>query len=85
MNTSRPLKLGVIGQGLMGLVLLAGAGHVRADQQAANLIPNGDFQQGRIGELPDGWTLHSAAASLTPVFKLNNGINLLRIGNVAGQ
>lgn len=70
MSTSRHSKLGVIGQGLMGLVLLAGAGNVRADRLAANLVPNGDFQQSRIGELPDGWTLHSAAASLTPVFKM---------------
>ena len=35
-----------------------------------NLIENGDFNKGRIGDLPDGWTLNSARPSLAPVFRL---------------
>ncbi len=35
-----------------------------------SLIPNGDFQQGTLGALPDGWHVVSARPSLAPVFKL---------------
>lgn len=35
-----------------------------------NLIPNGDFQQGALGQLPEGWSLKSARPVLAPVFKL---------------
>lgn len=35
-----------------------------------NLVPNGDFQRGKVGGLPDGWQIKSALPGLTPVFRL---------------
>ena len=35
-----------------------------------NLIPNGDFAKGEIGELPTGWEFKTARPSLAPFFRL---------------
>ena len=35
-----------------------------------NLIPNGDFAVGKVGELPEGWSVTAARPSLMPGFKL---------------
>lgn len=43
---------------------------VIADVPTSNLIPNGDFRQGHIGDLPDGWSVVSARNSLAPAFEL---------------
>ncbi|MFH1267286.1 MAG: hypothetical protein ABIK89_16290, partial [Planctomycetota bacterium] len=43
---------------------------LRSRDPSANLVPNGDFQKGEVGELPEGWTLQAARPSLAPVFKL---------------
>ena len=56
------------------LVVVAAALPVpgRADAAAtgANLVPNGDFQRGAFGALPDGWSLHAYRPSLAPKFVL---------------
>lgn len=38
--------------------------------EQANLFPNGDLAQGKVGALPDGWQVVSYRPSLAPVFKL---------------
>lgn len=38
--------------------------------QTENLIPNGDFQAGELGALPDGWQASAARPVLLPVFRL---------------
>ena len=48
------------------LACVAGA----ASAAPGNLITNGDFQNGRLGGLPDGWSLRAARPELAPVFKL---------------
>ena len=35
-----------------------------------SLIPNGDFQHGKVGGLPEGWHVVSYRPSLAPAFKL---------------
>jgi len=47
-----------------------------------NLIPNGDFSQGRIGAVPDGWTLSVKRPSLAPQIKLamKDGRKVLFLG-----
>jgi len=48
------------------------------------LIPNGDFSAGKIGALPDGWTIHAPYPFLMPVFKMarkDNSKVLLAAGN----
>ncbi len=50
----------------------------------ANLIPNGDFQKGPLGGLPDGWRVQAARTTLKPEFKLvqePGGKMLLAAGN----
>ena len=57
---------------VVGLLVLGPA--ARAEEvpstPPANLIPNGDFREGEVGGLPDGWTLKAARPSLAPVFEL---------------
>jgi len=58
-------------QQLFWVIILAVAGAARAETASpGNLIPNGNFQKGSVGELPDGWSLRAARAELAPVFKL---------------
>jgi predicted amidohydrolase len=59
--------------GMAGVILLGPSAQAEtsgADHRPANLIPNGDFQQGETGGLPTGWTVESARPSLLPVFAL---------------
>ena len=42
-------------------------------QPAENLIPNGDFQDGQLGQLPAGWEFKSAHPALNPTFELSRG------------
>jgi predicted amidohydrolase len=35
-----------------------------------NLIENGDFSKGNIGEMPDGWQIISPNPALAPIFKM---------------
>ena len=49
-----------------------------------NIIPNGSFDAGHLGDLPDGWKLKSPRPGLAPIFKLTkkNGRKvLLAAGN----
>ncbi len=38
--------------------------------EPTNLVPNGDFQAGKVGDLPDAWSFTCARPQLAPVFKL---------------
>ncbi|MBN2376007.1 MAG: carbon-nitrogen hydrolase family protein [Sedimentisphaerales bacterium] len=52
-----------------------------AGQETDNLITNGDFSQGEIGKLPQGWETVTPNPALAPSFELvkdNNGKNLLQ-------
>src|SRR4051812_12424597 len=35
-----------------------------------NIIPNGDFNRGQIGSVPEGWEVKSIYPNLSPAFKL---------------
>ena len=48
---------------------LAATGRVVA-APPANLVPNGDFQEGQIWQLPAGWEFKSAHPALNPTFQL---------------
>lgn len=53
-----------------------------------NIIPHGNFDVGRLGDLPDGWKLKSPRRGLTLIFKLTkkNGRKvLLTAGNGRGD
>jgi len=41
-----------------------------SEEEKANLIPNGDFQEGIVNGLPAGWSTHAARQSLAPIFRL---------------
>jgi len=41
-----------------------------SQQDEVNAIENGDFQNGAIGDLPDGWRSAAARPALMPVFRL---------------
>lgn len=48
---------------------------------APNLLPNADFQQGEIGQLPESWELHAYRPSLAPKFALEelDGRKMLKV------
>jgi predicted amidohydrolase len=46
---------------------------VEDDGRSGNLIANGDFMQGSIGSLPDGWSVVAGNPALKPLFKLVSG------------
>jgi len=48
-------------------VILSGTQFIQAQD---NLIPNGDFNSGRIEALPDGWEFVTARPALAPAFEL---------------
>jgi len=52
------------------LLVLVTTGHALAAPPAENLIPNGHFQDGRLGQLPAGWEFKSASPALNPCFEL---------------
>ncbi len=59
-------------------IALLAAGHALA-APPDNLIPNGDFRDGHIGQLPSGWEFKSAPPDLNPTFQLAevDGLRLL--------
>jgi len=61
-------------------------GPMSASATSGNLIPNGDFQNGREGELPDGWSLRAARPELAPVFKLaTEGVRQMLLATGGGN
>jgi len=66
------------------VVVLAATYPVRSEtistpKDGANVVANGDFQNGEIGGLPDGWHGAAARPALMPTFRLekNGGSKLL--------
>jgi predicted amidohydrolase len=47
--------------------------HSMGEESPGNLIANGDFMQGELGLLPDGWSVGTGNPVLTPSFKLISG------------
>lgn len=45
----------------------------KGDLRSRNLIANGDFMQGSIGFLPEGWSVVAGNPALKPTFKLVSG------------
>jgi len=54
----------------LGPLTRANAQEMLMKEKTENLIPNGDFQAGELGELPDGWQVSAARPVLLPVFRL---------------
>jgi len=67
---------------LSGWVVLGSGGAARGapadDWQAGNLVANGDFNQGKVGGMPEGWTLAAPNPVLAPKVRLVAGEGALR-------
>ncbi len=67
---SKPLATAVLLVGLLIAESSVQAEGTLGEPAPDNLIPNGEFQKGEMGGLPDGWTLKAARPVLAPVFEL---------------
>lgn len=52
------------------ILLLCSAAFAEEAMSTPNLVPNGDFQHGELGAVPEGWTVVAARPSLSPRFTL---------------
>lgn len=51
------------------------------DWNTNNLIANGDFSAGAIGQIPDGWEVFCPNPNLAPIFKMLENKALMAAGN----
>lgn len=42
------------------------------EDSAKNIVPNGNFQEGKLGSLPDNWEIVSSYPEIMPLFELRN-------------
>ncbi len=71
---------------IAGMAVVAAVGPFEAarlasanDWQAGNLVANGDFAEGRLGALPEGWTLAAPNPALAPKVQWVEGENGRRL------
>ena len=73
---------------LIVLICLAAVFNATCVASAENLIPNGNFAEGEIGQLPEGWTVSTPNPALAPTFQLveeNGNRFLMAQGNGRGN
>src|SRR5437868_1145170 len=79
----KTLTLLILVGGIQGLLYNANAAEQSIDK--TNLVRNGDFHNGEMGQLPDGWDIITPNKVLAPRFELRKGANqkhaLMAAGN----